>query len=138
MKNQKKSLIEWIKAHKKELILAGVSVVVLIAIVLGLKNKAAIEAYWSSLKQLVKENASTPNPITHSSKVMPSSAPTSVNNDNIIPFTKAAHKVSEHIRTLPNGYNASASKIALAKEKVIELLPGQTIVSAYVTGGIVA
>lgn len=35
----KKSLMNWIKAHKKQLILIGISILALIATVLGLKNK---------------------------------------------------------------------------------------------------
>ncbi|MBO4617488.1 MAG: hypothetical protein J5717_09035, partial [Lachnospiraceae bacterium] len=58
--------------------------------------------------------------------------------DNIIPMTKAPHKVREHIRNLPEGHNASAEKIALAAQKGLDLLPRQTIVVEYETGSIIA
>ncbi|WP_416148944.1 hypothetical protein ACM26V_22180 [Salipaludibacillus sp. HK11] len=39
----KNGIVTWIKAHKKQLALIGISIPTLIAIVLGLKNKDAIE-----------------------------------------------------------------------------------------------
>lgn len=63
---------------------------------------------------------------------------TNVVESNIIPITKAPHDVSEHIRNLPQGYKASAEKIALAAERGLVLLPEQTIVDAYRAGGAVA
>ena len=58
----RKSLIRWIKGHKKQLIIAGISIGTLILIILGIKNRAAINAlrrYQSSfaetLVQLMKE-----------------------------------------------------------------------------------
>lgn len=53
----KKGLMEWIKAHKKQLILAGVSIPTLIMIVLGLKNKDAIQEFWSELSDELKNGA---------------------------------------------------------------------------------
>lgn len=41
----KKGFIKWIKEHKSQLALAGVSVAALIAMVLGLKNKDSITKY---------------------------------------------------------------------------------------------
>lgn len=46
----KKGFISWIKAHKKQLILAGLSITTLISIVLSLKNKDSIMKFWNSLK----------------------------------------------------------------------------------------
>jgi predicted membrane chloride channel (bestrophin family) len=40
MDEEKKGFMAWVKEHKKELILAGVSIGVIIAIVLGIKNNA--------------------------------------------------------------------------------------------------
>ena len=50
----RKSLIRWIKDHKKQLIIAGISIGTLILIILGIKNRAAIKAVWDSLKGVVK------------------------------------------------------------------------------------
>lgn len=54
----KKGFVNWIKAHKKQLMFAGLSITTLIAIVLGLKNKEAIKKLWDSLKDEI-EKAST-------------------------------------------------------------------------------
>lgn len=48
-------LIAWIKAHKTELIIVGVSIPTIIAVVLGIKNKDAIKALWDSLKAAIEE-----------------------------------------------------------------------------------
>ena len=39
----KNGIVTWVKAHKKQLALIGISIPTLIAIVLGLKNKDAIK-----------------------------------------------------------------------------------------------
>lgn len=48
------------------------------------------------------------------------------------------HDVAEHLRNLPNGWKASAEKIATAAEHGYDLRPGQTWVEAYRTGGLAA
>lgn len=48
-------LIAWIKAHKTELIIVGVSIPTIIAVILGIKNKDAIKALWDSLKAAIEE-----------------------------------------------------------------------------------
>ena len=49
-----KAFIKWIKAHKKELVLSGICVSALILIVLGLKNKKALQQVWESLRDELK------------------------------------------------------------------------------------
>lgn len=51
----KKGIMDWIKAHKKQLILIGISIPTLIAIVLGLKNKDAMMELWDNLKDEVEK-----------------------------------------------------------------------------------
>lgn len=51
----KKGFMAWIRAHKKQLILIGISIPTLIAIVLGLKNKDAIKELWDNLKDEIKK-----------------------------------------------------------------------------------
>lgn len=46
MEKEKKSLVNWIKEHKTQLIIAGVSITAIIAVILGLKNREAIEEAW--------------------------------------------------------------------------------------------
>lgn len=48
-------LITWVKAHKTELIIIGVSIPTVIAVVLGIKNKDAVKALWDNLKAAIEE-----------------------------------------------------------------------------------
>lgn len=50
----KKGFIAWIKAHKKQLILAGISITTVIAIVVGIKNKSEIIRLWNALQEKIK------------------------------------------------------------------------------------
>ncbi len=50
----KKDFIAWIKAHKKQLILAGISITTVIAIVVGIKNKSEIIKLWNALQEKIK------------------------------------------------------------------------------------
>ncbi len=141
MAEEKRTILDWIREHKKELIIAGVSITALILAILGIKNRKAIEEVWNSLRQIVNQKPVTiqPSTITPVSEItVKTETLTNVVESNIIPITKAPHYVSEHIRNLPNGYKPSAEKLALAAERGLELLPGQTIVDAYRTGGAVA
>ena len=47
--------MDWIKAHKKQLILIGISIPTIIAIVLGLKNKDAMMELLDNLKDEVEK-----------------------------------------------------------------------------------
>ena len=140
MNRQKNTVLKWIHTHKKELITTVISIAVLITIIIGIKKQATLKSYWMSLKQLVEKTTPTDKVATYSSvtKKSVSVISTNASSDTIVPFTKSPHHVCEHIRTLPNGYNASLEKIKVAKDKGIALLPGQTFVNAYTTGGIVA
>ena len=53
MEEEKKSLVNWIKEHKRALITAGISVALLIGVALGLKHKDSILALWSQLQELI-------------------------------------------------------------------------------------
>ena len=51
MEEKKNEIISWIKAYKKQLLLAGVSITAVIGVIIGLKNKEAIvNSYTSSQK----------------------------------------------------------------------------------------
>lgn len=53
--DKKNEIVAWIKAHKKQLILIGISIPALIALVLGLKEKDAIKELFNSLKAAIEE-----------------------------------------------------------------------------------
>lgn len=50
----KNGFIAWIKAHKKQLILVGISITTVIAIVVGIKNKSEIIKLWKALQEKIK------------------------------------------------------------------------------------
>lgn len=137
MKKEKKKIVDWIKEHKTELIIAGVSVSALVMLILGIKNKETLEKFWSSLKRVTGEKSiSIDNEVLNSmSETFPVQE---VPMNNIILIERIPHNVDSHLRNLPEGWRASAEKIATAAEHGYELLPGQTWVEAYRTGGVAA
>lgn len=52
----KKKIVSWIKDHKKQLIIIGISIPTLIAIVLGLKNKDTLLKLLDDLKEEVENS----------------------------------------------------------------------------------
>lgn len=48
---EKKGFITWVKEHKTEILLTGVSVSTIIMTILGIKNKNVINALWESKKK---------------------------------------------------------------------------------------
>ena len=131
MKEQKK-LIRWIREHKKALIIAGISIGTLIAIVLGIKNREAIKALWASLRK------ATEKPAIHAVKVPPLEPVSPVIEDMVAVVAQhnetISFDVAKHIRNLPEGWHASADKIATALENGFELAEGQTWVNDYMKG----
>lgn len=51
----KNEIVTWIKAHKKQLVIIGVSISALIAIVLALKNKDALKKLFNNLKDAIEK-----------------------------------------------------------------------------------
>lgn len=51
----KKGFIAWVKEHKTQLLLAGISVTTILATVLGLKKKDAITELWNTLKKQIEK-----------------------------------------------------------------------------------
>lgn len=142
MEEQKNGFIEWIKTHKKELLIAWVSITAIIAAVLVYQNRESIAALWDTMK---KTSVSELPVVTTASKVIVT--PTAVNTVEAViePTEKIVRslpqgpfEVTDHIRNLPEGWCASAGKIATAAEHGYELLPGQTWVERYVKNEIAA
>lgn len=133
MKKEKKKIVDWIKKHKAELIIAGVGGSALIMLILGVKNKETLEEFWSSLKKVTGEKSiSIDNEVFNS--VSETFSVQEVPMNNIMLIERIPHDVDSHLRNLPEGWRASAEKIATAAEHGYELLPGQTWVEAYRTG----
>lgn len=49
--SENNKFISWVKHHKTELIIAGISVTTLIGIILGIKNKESIKKLWDTLEK---------------------------------------------------------------------------------------
>lgn len=54
---EKNSAIVWVKEHKLQLLLAGVSITTVILTVMGIKNKDALTDLWESLKKQIEKGA---------------------------------------------------------------------------------
>lgn len=136
---ERKGLINWIKAHKKELIIAGISVGTLIMIVLGIENQKSIAIVWDSLSKVLKQPATKVLvPVTKAPVEIPLEPIQEViaavaSNSGSLPF-----EVSRHVRNLPDGWHASPGKIAEALNNGIILMDGQTWVDSYMKGGVAA
>ena len=132
--NTQSELIRWIKEHKKALIAAGISVGVIIALVLGIKNCAAIAKLWAVLRNAIQK------PAVHAVKAAVAEPAKPVAED-VVKIVAQRHEsipfeVSQHLRNLPMGWHASAEKAAEALEKGIVLGEHQTWVSEYLKGAV--
>ena len=107
MKKMQQRLIKWIKAHKKQLIAAGLSIAVLVGTVMGIKNRASIVKLWHDLRNAVKASdiiKVTPIPVAETVQevlIVP------VQTHQLEPF-----EVCKHIRNLSSGREASELKKA--------------------------
>lgn len=124
---EQKAVICWIREHKKEIAIVGISVATLVGLAWGIKNKEKIETFWDMLennnrKKLIK-------------MAVPEITEEVNNNESVmIPMRweyKAPFEVSSHIRNLHEGWKASPEKLAKAATYRIDLLPGQTLVEGY-------
>lgn len=137
MEKEKKTFVDWVKTHKKELIIAGVSITAIIAAIIGIKNHETLEVAWASLKKLVEKTSGT-IPEIKTVSVEETVPVKEIVETNTVMVGKKPHDVVEHLRNLPEGWKASARKIETAAEHGYELLPRQTWVEAYSTGKCVA
>ena len=130
MKEQSQ-IIQWIKVHKKQLILAGIGIAVVIALVLGIRNKDTLKALWASLKGAVEPTAERiSDAVTTTVTEIPTETPALLlSNDPCVP-----QEVRRHIRNLHEGWHAYPEKLAAAREMGILLQEGQTWVDNYMKG----
>lgn len=137
MEKEKKTFVDWVKEHKKELIIAGMSIAAIIAVIIGIKNHKALEEAWSSLRKLVEKNPEA-IPTVNTATIAEVTPVKDIVEINIVTAGRIPHDVAEHLRNLPEGWKASAEKIATAAEHGYDLSPGQTWVETYRTGGLAA
>lgn len=109
----------WVKAHKKELLIAGGVIVTAVGTVLLIDNVDSIKALVPEMYKKVLSKEAT--------MVIESEINDLVKTESI---TKIVD-VKEHLRNLSQGHQPSASKLAEAAKNGIKLAENQTIVSAH-------
>lgn len=122
MENKKSKFISWVKKHRVELIVSGISVASLILIILHYNGSV------DDLFNMIRNKTLNKN----------------INNENLAqvfnlqPITENKIKgdieisVKEHIRKLPKGCHASPTKIKEAFSKGIDISDGSsTLVRSY-------
>lgn len=133
---ERKTIGQWIKEHKKHLLLGGTCIVSLIAIAFGVKHSDKLSEVCETVHRAFEEfgkrkdddpEVSIEIPITIVD-VQPKETAHFKTND-VVPF-----EVCRHIRNLPEGRHASQEKIAAAREENITLEDGQTWVEHYMKG----
>ena len=100
MNKGKRGFIAWIKAHKKELIIAGVSLATIIAIILKTKDKDVLLNLWSILKEPTMKLSV---PVRNLPDVVPDSPTVSTIEVDKIPVIEA----TEGGRTLQYSFGVS-------------------------------
>ncbi len=144
MDEEKKGFVAWVKVHKKELIIAGVSAGVIIAVILGIKNKDALMELWETMKSSIKKPVAPVREIPVATPTVPVVPVAEVKELPVVELVDSSKiiqypfDVSDHIRNLHPGWKASAEKLAEAEKLGIVLQPGQTLVDGYTKGGIAA
>lgn len=147
MQEDRAGFLEWVKIHKKELVIAGISITAIIGVILGIKTRSSIIRMWESLQQAITKQPLKPDGVK-SMHFTPCSIP-SVPVINVVPakeitvisktgIGKSSFDVNGHLRNLHEGWQASATKISTAAEHGFDLQPGQTWVDSFTKGGLVA
>lgn len=115
----------WVKAHKRVLTIGGVSIISLIGIAIGLKNKDALAELLSSFSSPIEQAV----PI----EILATEAAQSIDDvSSTEDYIRLVEQyVRMHIRNLPEGQHHSLMKAAEAEMLGIDLLPNQTIVDSY-------
>ncbi len=130
MKEEKSEFLAWVKSHKMQLILMGISVSFVVGTILFLKNEKTLTELKSALEEGIKM---APNNF-------PTNVPTIQSSESALnavtikrPYTPPQEKfsVSRHIRTMSPGRHHSLEKEAEAVALGIDLLPNQTLVRPY-------
>lgn len=130
MDENKKGFISWVKTHKKQLLIAGISVTAIIGIIIGLKNKECIKELREYLENSLSK---TPEKLPESITIVQTALPTI---EEVIPVREYTSPqepfdVSQHIRNLSGGRHHSIEKAAEAAALGVDLLPHQTLVDTY-------
>lgn len=140
MENEKQSIISWVKDHKKQLIIAGVSISALVLSMLAVRNKETLIERWNEVNDAIDDIAKKADTnLVDEADVISTVID---GNDRVMEqadvIEKTACEVRKHIRNLAPGYHPSLEKLETALENEIELLPNQTWVKQYIKGQVPA
>lgn len=123
--NEENKLVNWLKEHKKELAITGITTVAVLVVALGVKNKDSLIKNKDILHKMVKQTPQNIQKISINASL--DEAPhIEVGNVEKMPF-----EVSPHIRNLHKGWSASQDKVEAALEHGFVLNEGQTWVESY-------
>lgn len=130
MEENKKGFVDWVKDHKKQLLIAGISVTAIIGTIIGLKNKEAISELWETLEKSISK---TPEKLPESVSIAQAAQPVFEETTPVRMYTspRDSFGVSQHFRKLSGGRHHSAKKAAEAALLGIDLPPDLTLVDAY-------
>ncbi len=130
MEENKKGFVDWVKDHKKQLLIAGISVTAIIGAIIGLKNMEAISELWETLEKSISK---TPEKLPESFSIAQAVPPVFEEATPVRMYTspRDSFGVSRHIRKLSGGRHHSAEKAAEAALLGIDLPPDHTLVDAY-------
>lgn len=130
LEEKKRKTIKWIKDHKKELIIAGISITVLVGIIIGIKNKDDLEKILLRLRYEIKQQEKYNTTIIEKTK----------NTNVVIDLPSEPRKYSlpivpvdvrRHIRNLSGDRVPSLEKQKEAERLGIALGVNQTLVDSY-------
>ena len=124
------SLCAWVKEHKVQLLLAGISITVISMVCFRVKDQEVINILWKKLK----ERISPKRGIMPEGNLLPEVLNVPIEPDSVqraytrpcLPF-----EVHQHIRNLSGGRHHSMEKAIEAADLGIPLLYSQTIVDSY-------
>lgn len=119
---EKKNLLDKVKEHKTEIIIAGIAIVSIAGVILLAKNQEVVSS----------KNMATR--LNQGMKIKADAIPAvQVAMENVaeIDVVEKIVDVSKHLRTLPTGRNASPAKLLTASENGFRLEIGQTWVDKY-------
>ena len=120
----------WIKAHKVQLLLAGISITAISIVCYRAKDQEVIDILWKKLKERISLKRGTESDGDLLLEV--SNVPIELDSVQrtytrpCLPF-----EVHRHIRNLPEGRHHSMEKAMEAANLGIPLHPDQTIVDSY-------
>lgn len=130
MEEKKKGFIAWVKAHRKQLLVSGVSVSAILLVILGIKNKETMLDLWNFLENSITK---VPEKLPENMNLEHLTLPAIDEDFSVRVYTspQEAFDVRQHIRNLSGGRQHSIEKAAEAAMLGIPLLPNQTIVDTY-------